>query len=126
MAAAATLAAVGAGAGVALARRRSGRRALRLDGASVAAAGSGTSPDTPGTLPGKAAAVATLANEWARDAAARLFGWRNGDEAEDAIAKDVANELAQILATYGERVLGEPAAGGSGPARRLVPQASSR
>jgi hypothetical protein len=79
-----------------------------------------------GSLPDKAVAVATLANEWARDTAARLLGWRNSDEAEAAIAADVANELAHVLAAYGERAFGEAAPQHRGPARQLVGQASSR
>ena len=113
-------------AGWAIDRRRTRRRALRLDGATVAAVRGGSFPAAEGSLPGKATAVATLASEWVRDTAARMFGWRNGDEAEDAITKDVANELAQILATYGERVHADLETGAAGPHRHLVAQASSR
>ncbi len=113
---------VGAAAGAGWAALRRQRR----PGAVAPAHGRVGGTRHSGSISGKAAAVATLTSEWVRDTTARLFGWPNGDEAEDAITKDVTNELAQILATYGERRLNVPAPGAAGPERHLVAQASSR
>jgi hypothetical protein len=56
----------------------------------------------------KARAVARLAGERARDAAGSLLGWRNGEEAADALALDLAADLASALDEH-RRSLGLPA-----------------
>ena len=45
----------------------------------------------------KAKAVVTLGKERAKDTIGVRLGWRNGDEAADAIALDLAEDLASAL-----------------------------
>ncbi|MGB7051439.1 MAG: hypothetical protein WBG41_07720, partial [Acidimicrobiales bacterium] len=49
----------------------------------------------------KATAAARLTLEWMKDVAGTALGWRNGDEAADAIVIDLAEELAQAINGYG-------------------------
>ena len=52
---------------------------------------------TVGVAGDKAKAVATLSAERLRDAVATRLGWRDGDDAADAIAQTVAEDLASAL-----------------------------
>jgi hypothetical protein len=50
-----------------------------------------------GMVTDKAKAAASLSVERARDAVSSRLGWRDGDEAADAIAATVANDVATAL-----------------------------
>jgi hypothetical protein len=52
---------------------------------------------TVGVAGDKAKAVATLGAERIRDAIATRLGWRDADDAADAIAQSVAEDLASAL-----------------------------
>jgi hypothetical protein len=45
----------------------------------------------------KATAAGRLTFEWMKDMAGTTLGWRNGDEAADAIVIDLAEELANAI-----------------------------
>jgi hypothetical protein len=45
----------------------------------------------------KATAAGRLTLEWMKDMAGTALGWRNGDEAADAIVIDLAEELAHAI-----------------------------
>jgi hypothetical protein len=50
-----------------------------------------------GLVTDKAKAAATLSVERARDAVSSRLGWRDGDDAADAIAASMANDVASAL-----------------------------
>ena len=50
-----------------------------------------------GAVTDKAKAAASLSVERAKDAVSSRLGWRDGDEAADAIASSVANDLASVI-----------------------------
>ena len=50
-----------------------------------------------GVVTEKAKAAASLSVERARDAVSSRLGWRDGDEAADAIASSMANDLASAI-----------------------------
>ena len=50
-----------------------------------------------GVVTEKAKAAASLSVERARDAVSSRLGWRDGDEAADAIASIMANDLASAI-----------------------------
>ncbi len=50
-----------------------------------------------GVVADKAKAAATLSVERARDAVSSRLGWRDGDDAADAIAASMANDVASAL-----------------------------
>ena len=50
-----------------------------------------------GVVTDKAKAAASLSVERARDAVSSRLGWRDGDEAADAIASSMANDLASVI-----------------------------
>jgi hypothetical protein len=50
-----------------------------------------------GVVTDKAKAAASLSVERAKDAVSSRLGWRDGDEAADAIASSVANDLASVI-----------------------------
>ena len=50
-----------------------------------------------GMVTDKAKAAATLSVERARDAVSSRLGWRDGDDAADAIAASMANDVASAL-----------------------------
>ena len=74
---------------------------------------------TAGLIGHKLAAAATLAIEWVKDLVSVGLGWRNGDEAADAIAVEVADELAHAINGSGLGPLGGVPGGTPGePAHR--------
>jgi hypothetical protein len=78
--------------------------------------------DVVGQLGRKAVAGSVLAFEVARDTVGSRLGWRDGDEAADALAVEVAEDLALVI---NHRVHQPPTA--SHPARALaVPGAAAR
>ncbi len=50
-----------------------------------------------GVVTEKAKAAASLSVERARDAVSSRLGWRDGDDAADAIASSMANDLASAI-----------------------------
>lgn len=54
-----------------------------------------------GLVGDKVAAAGSLAVEWLKDLVSVGLGWRNGDEAADAIAVEVADELAHAINDHG-------------------------
>lgn len=85
--------AVGFGVGTATGRRHA-RQLARLAGRA------GRSAPVAGTatfVGDKTTAAARLTVEWLKDVAGSTLGWRNGDEAADAIVIDLAEELAQAI-----------------------------
>ena len=66
-------------------------RAARQLGRSAPVAGTST------LIADKSKAVATLGVERMKDAIGVRLGWRNGDQAADAIALDLAEDLASAL-----------------------------
>ena len=81
-------------AGYALGSAAAGTRRLRVVG------GSGRSASAAGTvtlLGGKARAVAVLGVERVWDTIGVRLGWRNGDEAAEALVVEMAGDLASAL-----------------------------
>ncbi len=142
------LAGVGLGTGIGLgvgyvvgtaAGREQARRLATLAGR---AGRSAPVAGTAGLVVDKAAAVSALAVEWLKDLVSVGLGWRNGDEAADAIAVEVADELAHAINGHGSGGLGgglglladEAGLGHRAPtmrtearrSRRALAQASSR
>ena len=76
--------------------RRPARPEGSRDGSSAPAGG----PGPPG---GKPAAAGRLAIEWLEDMAGRALGWSHGDEAADALAVDLADELAHAINDHARR-----------------------
>jgi hypothetical protein len=73
----------------------------------------------------KATAAAHLTLEWMKDVAGTALGWRNGDEAADAIVIDLAEELAQAINGYGHSSGdSESSPGGSGSRREHLSNAA--
>ncbi len=77
----------------------------------------------------KSRAVANLGVERLKDTVGVRLGWRNGDQAADAIAVDLAEDLASAL--NHRRLRPDPPSVPSGPSRRhrgasALSQASSR
>ena len=120
------------GAAVALVGREQRRRLVRLAGR---AGRSVPVAETAGFVGGKAAAASHLTLEWVKDLAGKALGWRDADEAADALAVDLAEELAQAINEHAYQVTraahhgtstrrsARTAAGGR---RRPLVQASSR
>jgi hypothetical protein len=80
--------------GYALGARRSAGRRLQV----VGPAGRGTPVAGTATLVGaKAKAVVLLGAERARDTIGVRLGWRDGDEAADALVVEMAGDLASAL-----------------------------
>jgi len=101
-----------------------------------------------GMVGDKVAAAGRLTVEWMKDVAGVALGWRNGDEAADAIVEDLADELAHAINEHrptvpqGDRPdpgtepagssppvppsLRRPPYTGTGQPRRTTTQASSR
>ncbi|MBV8463766.1 MAG: hypothetical protein JO368_10755, partial [Acidimicrobiales bacterium] len=84
---------------------------------------------------GKAAAASHLTVEWVKDLAGKALGWRDADEAADALAVDLAEELAQAINEHAYQVTraahhgslaGPRARSAPGGRRRPLAQASSR
>ena len=76
---------------------RSGRTQLRV----VADDGSTNRPRTPSRrgegIPAKARAIVVLSTGRARDAVGVRLGWRDGEEATDALVIEMAGDLATVI-----------------------------
>jgi hypothetical protein len=102
-------------AGIALAAvalwRAAGRdRRRRLAGVAGRAGRSVPVSETAGFVGDKATAVWRLLLEWLRAMAGAALGWRNSEEAAEAIAVDLAGELAQAINDHA-RQMGDPPPG---------------
>jgi hypothetical protein len=96
--------AVGFGVGTATGRRHA-RQLARLAGRA------GRSAPVAGTatfVGDKTTAAARLTVEWLKDVAGSTLGWRNGDEAADAIVIDLAEELAYAINGHTHNAAGGP------------------
>ena len=135
--------AVGAvGAGYLLGTPSGRERARRLVTLAGRAGRSAPVAGTAGFVGDKVTAVGSLALERLKDLVSVGLGWRNGDEAADAIAVEVADELAHAINGHGPGVLDGGLTGAlheaghqhsapamrteAGRSRRALAQASSR
>ncbi len=119
------------------ASRRLGRERRRhLAGLAGRAARGVPVAETAGFVGDKVSAAGRLTLEWLRDLAGAALGWRDGDAAADALAVDLAEELAHAINDHARLVGGEPPGLGrrspgfrsapSGGRSRVLAQASSR
>jgi hypothetical protein len=121
--------AVAAGVGYAVGTAAGRAQARRLAELAGRAGRSAPVAGTAGFVGGKLSAVARLVVEWLKDAGGVALGWRNGDEAADAIVIDLAEELAHAINEHGSRPGGHPSRPVATVAprpRRALAQASSR
>ena len=76
---------------------RSGRTRLRVVADDGTTARPRHAPGRVGRVPAKARAVAVLGTVRIRDAVGVRLGWRDGDEATDALVIEMAGDLATVI-----------------------------